>query len=310
MIKFDPIELVTNVIFFLYPLIVLIGTLCNALAFIIFSRNKFKNSIFSTYFRYLTLNDTVSLLFLSLNKFLILKFDLYIGEISDMFCKLIGFSAYGIPAISSWILVIISFDRMINISFTQRFLFRKCVKFQVTTCIGIFLFNLTYYGHLFFSELYYTTQYDNVTNMTTQVVFCSAYETTHILSWSDLFNSTLIPFTLMIITTIITLKSLFKQRSKVKYTSVKSSNQNKISKSKDAKFACTSIALNIMFFLLNLPFCILSLLSLYLTIDDKILDLIKAFISILYYLNFLTVFFVNILFNSLFKTEFFSFFKY
>lgn len=308
MSKIDIFELATNLIFLLYPIVVIVGTVCNSLAFIIFSRRKFNNTIFSTYFRFLAVNDTVSLLFLTLNKFLIIRFDFYIGEISDLFCKLIGFLAYGIPAISSWILVVISFDRMINITLASRFLFRKNQKFQVITCVGIFLFNITYYGHLFFSEIYYKSQYDNITNTTTEVVYCTAYEITYILSWSDLFNSTLIPFTLMIISTIVTLKSLYKQRSRVKYTAVKANNENS-NKSKDAKFAFTSVALNIMFFLLNIPFCILSLSSLYLIIDDKTLSLIKAVISIFYYINFLTVFFVNILFNSIFKKEFFSYIK-
>jgi hypothetical protein len=113
----------------------------------------------------------------------------------------------------------------------------------------------------------------------------------------------------MIISTIVTLKSLYKQRSRVKYTGVKTNNENSIKKSKDAKFAFTSVALNMMFFLLNIPFCTLSLSSLYLIIDEKILSLIKAVISIFYYINFLTVFFVNILFNSIFKKEFFSYIK-
>ena len=106
MSKIDIFELATNLIFLLYPIVVIVGTVCNSLAFIIFSRRKFNNTIFSTYFRFLAVNDTVSLLFLTLNKFLIIRFDFYIGEISDLFCKLIGFLAYGIPAISSWILFV------------------------------------------------------------------------------------------------------------------------------------------------------------------------------------------------------------
>ena len=53
-----------------YPVIVVVGTIGNILAYIIFSRKRFENTIFATYFRFLLIIDTIGLVYLALGKFL------------------------------------------------------------------------------------------------------------------------------------------------------------------------------------------------------------------------------------------------
>ncbi len=186
-------------------------------------------------------------------------------------------------------------------------------------CFGVFAWNLVNYSYLFFSYLHLSIEYDNHTKTNVTVYSCSAYETTSILSWLDLFNSTLIPFTLMILFTTITLKSLFQKRRRFKFKNSSPSNNihKRVSSKgmahfqrlKDVKFAFTSITLNVIFLVLNIPFCIFSLTTIYVSIDINYLILFKSIIFVFYYLNFATVFYVNIIVNSMFKNEFFHLFR-
>ncbi len=89
----------TSLIVYIYPLVSLIGLVGNIVAFQVFSRKKFANTVFATYFRFLTITDTISLL-LPLNKFLELNMNIRVQEISMISCKLKTYLTYVIPTIS------------------------------------------------------------------------------------------------------------------------------------------------------------------------------------------------------------------
>jgi hypothetical protein len=97
-----------------FPVITLYGLIANALAFVIFSRKKFHQTSFSTYYRCLIINDTFSLL-LPINKFLESNLSINFFYISDLTCKLRVYYAYFMPPMSAWITVLIGVDRMLSI---------------------------------------------------------------------------------------------------------------------------------------------------------------------------------------------------
>jgi hypothetical protein len=66
--------LLINIFISFYPIICVLGIVGNILAFLVFSRKKFENCSFSIYFRFLSVTDTVAVLY-SLNNFLKYKFD-------------------------------------------------------------------------------------------------------------------------------------------------------------------------------------------------------------------------------------------
>ena len=58
----ESFEVIVKVLTYFYPLLVAFGLFGNFFAFIIFSRKKFKNTIFSTYFRFVVATDSLKLL--------------------------------------------------------------------------------------------------------------------------------------------------------------------------------------------------------------------------------------------------------
>ena len=144
--------LVKTIIVYSYPVISLIGLIANSLSFVIFSRKRFQNTIFSTYFRFYLVYETINLI-LPINKMFELNFGLYFSSLSNIFCKLrqvIGYSGY---AIAAWFLVVVSLDRFLSIAFPSKFLFRKKHQFQILTSCFIIGFNYCLYIPFWFYYL-------------------------------------------------------------------------------------------------------------------------------------------------------------
>jgi hypothetical protein len=277
-----------DILVFSYPVIVLIGTLANILAFIIFSRKKFEKTIFSTYFRILLIIDTIGLVYLAMGKFIRFKYKINIRDFNEHLCRLTLLLAYSIPPISAYILVSISIDRWLTIAKPNVFHLRRKPAFQIGVCIFIIAANLLYNGQLFFSYL----ALDYLEDPSVGPVCLIPDEKT--LQTMDLLNSTIIPFLLMIVSTILTIKSVFDLRKKMSQ-STKQINSNKKVRRKDIKFSITSITLNIIFLLLNLPFTIFALVPV--SLSPELSDFLLIFFLFLTYLNHGTVFFVSFLMN-------------
>ena len=309
----------TTIIVYFYPIIAIVGAAANLISFKIFSNKKFEKTIFSSYFRFITLADTFTLI-LPLNKFLELNLNIYIQNMSEYLCKYRMYMTYVIPPISGWTLALISLDRLISIVKPTKFLFRKSRIFQFMLCGSILAFNFVFYLPILFASKFkiddQQTDYENISNKT--VYFCE-FNSINYLYWMDLFNSVLIPFTFMLTFTIFTLRALFKSRNKAnKHHQNQNKRRSKKKKKKvknntnknDLKFAITSVTLNLIFLILNIPFCLYVVIYEYIKvkIDHDMDSLIFSITLLFYYSNFLSVFFINVIVNSLFKAEFYSMF--
>ena len=291
--------LVKTIIVYIYPFLSLIGVVSNILSFIIFSRKKFQNTIFSTYFRCLVTFDTLTISLL-INKFFELNFNIYFRDFSNELCKFRYYFIYSVFPISGWTLVLISIDRFMNISFPNKFLFIKRVKFQFSMCFFVLGFNLAYYFPNLFYYIKVNVVLNNSTNQTIMTYKCTNPGIP--IEWMDMIESTLLPFICMLLFTSLTIILLFRSRKKSTLN-----NSNKLIRRKDLRFALTSITLNFVFFLLNLPYGILSLTNMYNQDLSKNKDLYQLISSLFYLLTFsnsATVFFINLAVNSMFRNEF------
>ena len=342
-------ETIQQIFVYLYSLLFIFGMIGNILAYSVFSSKRFKKLSFSIYFRTLTLTDSLTL-FNVFRKILLFKYLIDLKQNSQFLCSTVYFISYAVPPISSWILGIISLDRMVNILRPTDFVFRNRKSFQIMLCSSIIVFNfILYLPILIYSKLETITETVNQTTSNSSWVYNVSFDSCSLpdkisvyLDWMDLLNSTLAPFVLMILCTTITIRFLFKSRIKTKASRICSKNssvhytltstnstyhnennqnnsiiihnhqnqnqtQHAIS-SRDTKFAITSIALNLFFFIFNCPIVLHGLLSNYLNLDDLIKFAVITITSFVYYLNFATIFYINILVNSIFKVEFYSIF--
>jgi hypothetical protein len=285
-----------------YLVVSFVGTLANILAFIVFSRKKFENTVFATYFRALLIIDTIGLLYLAIGKFLYFEFNINLRNLNAVLCKITMPCAYSIPSISAYLTVIISFDRWLTIAKPTVLLIRKKRKFQIHVCIIIIFVNLIYNGQLFFSYL-------DINPIDNEILIQCLIPNEKLLSTMDLINNTILPFILMILFTSLTINAVFVSRRKIRHAAMNASSSLPssfdLSRKRDIKFAITAILLNIIFLLLNGPFT-----SSYFIFNNFLnrygqIDFVRA-ILLLSYMNHASVFFINLAVNTQFKEELFS----
>ena len=286
------IEKISEIVYFSYPVIVSIDLVCNCLAFIIFTRKKFRNTVFWIYFRFLVIFDSFSLFF-PINSFLELAFEIRIKNFSNFLCKFQMYWVYSVYPMSSWTLALVSIDRFLSISFPNRFLFRKKVSVQIIACILIMAFNFIYFGPVNFFYLKEFTRFKNETNQTD--VYKRCRNPGFPIDLMDLINSTILPFLTMILFTMMTLICLFRMRKQILQT-------NTI-RSKDKRFAIITITIDFVFFALNIPYCLFQILSQYFE-ENELTDLILYLFVMLLCFSSGTTFFNNILLNKMFRNEF------
>jgi hypothetical protein len=136
-------KIILRVINYLYLVIVIVGTLANILAFLLFSRKKFQKTVFSTYFRALLVVDTIQLDYLALSKFIFFEYDIHFRDLNIILCRLTMPLAYSLPSASAYITAVISFDRWLSITKPTVLLIRKkknfklmfaCLSFCIISC--------------------------------------------------------------------------------------------------------------------------------------------------------------------------------
>ena len=173
-----------------------------------------------------------------------------------------------------------------------------------------------------------------------------------ILSWIDLFNSTLLPFSAMIVSTIVINNHLAQSRKKLamgknsfscepgnyalglrtsqpvdqsQALSNQTSNFSQVAVSnslynnarnphrcsskreqKDRSFTFTSLAINVIFFIMNIGIVIMNLLASYNELDANQYMLFSGVTNCLFFTDFSIKFFIYSAANAKFRNEFFE----
>jgi hypothetical protein len=287
------VELIKTIIVYSFPVITLIGLITNSISFLIFSQKKFQNTAFSIYYRVYLVFEIFNFL-CPINKMFELNFEMYLSLVSNFFCKFRYYFTYSNYAIPPSLLVIISCDRFLCIAYPSKFLFRKKISFQITMSLFAIGYNYCVYIPLWY--YYLTEKINNQTNQT--ITKCESPG--QWIELINLFQELMIPFCLMFLFTSLTLRTVFNSRKA-------SLNNSANIKSKDMKFAVSSITINILFLILRIPYF-------FLLLTNNILNLFKNLNDLYIILNCLSLFFyysysafnflINYFVNSIFRKEF------
>jgi len=228
-------------------------------------------------------------------------FGIYLETMSDLSCQLAAFYWTVTAPISPMILVYISFERFISIKYPdKKFILNKNI-YQYVYMIILVVFNVSINSWVPFDfglvDKRNTTN-KFITNYNTNENFeCVSKSFKGPLLWT--VYGKIIPYSLMITFTILLISSIFKSRNRVitNYTNI----QNETFK-RDVKFAFTSLSINVIFILLNLPASIIFLFA-------KSYPILYLMFLYLYLFSFSINFYLLFIFNSLFRDEFLSFFS-
>jgi hypothetical protein len=195
-------------------------------------------------------------------------------------------------SLPGWILAAFSIDKMLNMR-TSPPKILKSKLFQWSVVAGIVVFHMLIYSELLISLKLIQIGSNYICNF----VFLDYF---NIFTYAELTISGLIPFAIMLVTTIVTIRSLWKSRVSIE----RIGNADKQRKSRDIKYAISSVIFNVVFVVLKVPFLIGPLLS---NISSN--SIASYFVSVgilLYLINCSLTIFIHFATNSIFRRELFD----
>jgi len=280
------------------PIIILIAVISNSLVITIWSRKRFRKFYLRNIYCLEAVTSTLSVLQLI---YIVMDetFDFFLQTFSTVMCKITTFLEYSIPSISAYMLIIISVERLISIRSPT---FKSIEIQKILICLSV-MYNFSFYVIFLYSfdsvklEMNNSTNetLNTVSNNTGAVVKCIGRNRFHeeLTSIMDLINSTIIPFILMSICSIILINYVFNARHKIKNRNAKNTQKQL---NKDIQFSLTIIVLNLVFMVFNLPICVMNLIK----IDSSI------YLEMFFYSQYACSFIIYFCCNKIFRNEFFK----
>ena len=291
------VNILTFVKYWFPVLIFLFGTVGNILGCIVIWSPKLANIGPQITYKFLFITDTLYLMQIIVT-YLQFGFDIYLVNISDLICKLCTYFNYSLAVVSPCLLSYISIDRYVSIKYpAKRFSLRK-TNTQIIFFMIVFIYNSIYYLPVFF-----ISDFKAVTNTTTNSTNLECVidrETGKLIYLMDMFNRVIIPFGLMLISSILLIRELFKSRTRIVENFLAEENKTFYS---EIRLATTCICLNIIYILFNLPISIIDLFYGLFTVN------LYMYFYYLFYFSYAINFIVLFISNSLFQNEFFNIFK-
>ena len=273
---------------------ILFGLIGHVITFLVFSRSTFRKNSISIYCCALAISELSIISHAVMNLIIIIN-GYSTAFSSDTACKLYAYVMYALGSIPGWILIAFSIDKLLNLRRVTGTMKRPIIHYSFIT--AIVLIHITIY--------IVVPIYVRPVDIPGFGVLCDVST----LSFGDVINivymteSSIIPFVIMFITSMITIKLLWKSRRQVQMVGNLSSQQNK-RKSRDAMFALTSLTFNILFIVLKMPLLVCLIIGF-----EFINVYVLEFSILFYFLNFSIGFFVHFVSNSLFRRELFILFR-
>jgi hypothetical protein len=271
----------------LKPAMILItGVIGNSLIIIIYSRKAYNHTDSRPYFISLAMSDMINSILYTEPANLMLK----IYE-KSFICSFIIFLCYFFGANSTWYLTIINLERLLSTKYqniAKTYLQHK--KYQLIVVGSVIVWNFVVYsGRLFIVNPEKNDLWINESTVCTHIDTFAGFK------WLDLVNATIVPFLLMLSSSMLIIHAIYSARKKIHI------HKNERKLKRDAQYSTLLVALNVIFLAFNLPFHLYGMIG----SDESILKIVDFFYSI----QFTTNIFVYLLLNSKFRREFLNFIK-
>ena len=269
--------------------VIAVGFIGNLLSIIIFSRKTFRNNSISTYCTALAIAELLTLIQL-VNIVYIFTNNSYLMDLNTAYCKISHTAVILVSAIPPFIMIAFSVDKLLSMRTSSIALLKK-KWLQWSIVAGIVLFHIGLY-------MYYPILVKR-TEIFPGYFICDVnsigFFTIHMTL--IIIETCLIPFVILMITSILTIRVLIKSSNSIE----RIGKLTKERKSRDRKYAISSMTLNIILIVLKLPLTIFYILFAFYSYYDVYYYNIA---TLLFFLNASLGFFVHIITNSLFRREF------
>jgi hypothetical protein len=289
---------------------IVLGSLGNILVFYIYNASpSLRKNSFAIYFKVIAIIDEL-LLIDSLFDLMSYGFNFKLQNQSAFLCPALAYFNYILYPISGNLLALVAFDRFVHIKFPNKYNFVYKYKFQIPAIAFVIAYNLIFYMGFFWDKrLESSSSLDNVTTNLSQINAwtCQDLDGVEIIYQLDLYNSTIVPFVLMSIFSLLTVYLVVRSRTRVNVSSTTSSTGVRSLSRKDKKFAFLSIFLNVLYLFFNLP-CVL-FINYGINLDEDIYNSVYFPLNAINYMNFGINFFIQFFFNSIFRNHLLRVFK-
>ena len=282
---------------YIFPIAILtFGLIGNTLGIIVLCNKDLKNIGPRNTYIFLFLSDSFYLLQI-IQTYFQYGNNLNLANLSELACKLWNYCNYSFATVSPYLIVYISIERCISITRPSWKFFMRKTRHQLIWFILVEFACMLYYLPV---GLYYKgfSTYDNVT--LTIVCDFADRNAQLLISYMDLIARAVVPFFLMIICSVTLIYSLIKSRLRVVENFLAEENQSFY---KELRLAVSSISLNLIYIITQLP------LSIIMFQTDYFSDLYYEFSFYIFYFSYAINFYIILATNSLFRSRFFSLFR-
>ena len=295
------IEKINKVILSIFPfLFIPLGILFNGITFYIYTRKTLIKTSAGFYFSVLAIVETLALLSGSLKYSTYNLWNFHPHNYSIFLCKFNTTATYILCQMASWILVIISIDRLILIKYPYKFVGTKFIKIRIAFIVSIFfIITIINIPNLIFLDLISV----NISNqsMNQICIFDSlSYDQINI-NLIDLFLTAIIPFIIMMFSGVVAAIIILNSKNKISQSTVKPRRKY--------RFLSTIIARNLLFLVFNLPICLTMIINNLRYQKYIYIDFVFTISNIFVYANFAFSLFVHLIFNDAFYNIFIKIFK-
>ena len=283
------------VMYILPPLILVFGQVGNCLGIIVLSNKELINIGPRNMYNYLLITDLFYLLQI-VEYYLQTSYNLSLPTISDLSCKLWNYFNYSLAPISSYCIVYISLDRCLSISRPAwRFTLREN-RNQLIWYVFVTIVCLIYYLPV---GLYFKGSSSSV-NDTTIICDFATNDAKILISYMDLVIRVIFPFILMIGLSLSLIFSLIGRRRRIIENFLAEENQTF---DKEIKLATSSISLNLIYIVTQLPVSITVFISQFYS------NFYYEFTAYIFFFGYAINFYIILATNSLFRSRFLKLFK-
>ena len=266
-----------------------IGFIGHIITIIVFLRKPFRSNSISTYCISLAIVECLSLFRFAQNIGIIAFNISSLNDLSEETCKWFTYFLTILGSNQPCIMVVFSIDKLSSMQ-TSSIPILKKKWFQLSIVAGIVLFNAVTYIHFL---ILLKRREAAPGRFVCDLSYMNSFT---IIMYQVLIETFILPSIVMIITSVLIIRQLYKSRNSIERVG----NVSKDRRSRDAKYAITSVTLNIMFMIFKLPYLVFYTLNAYLLYYNVYFYNISAY---LHYFYVSSSFFVHLATNSLFRKE-------
>lgn len=143
----DKQTVLADILHFFIITVVVYGLIGNILCFKIYSSSPLRKHSVSLFFRVIAIVDSIMLV----DAFLIFmtqKYAFSLIRVHDIFCRFKDYFFYATGPITPWLMVVISIERFLSISYPKKFDFLFKRSFQIAIICIICVFNYLFYSFI------------------------------------------------------------------------------------------------------------------------------------------------------------------